>query len=139
MTNWVITQTTRFRAAVSYAGLSNLISFYGTSLYHLLIETEFPGTLWENFDLLWHWSPLAHVQNVTTPTLFIHGDSDHDVPIEQAEEMYVALKKLGVDATYVRYPGEGHGFRKSESREDQNRRTLDWFKKYLHPEYVKYK
>ena len=136
MTNWVITQTDRFSAAVTYASLTNLISFYGTSLYHLLIENEFPGNIWDNYDLLWHWSPMSHVKNVTTPTLFIHGDVDHDVPITQAEEMYVALKKLGVDTEFVRYPGEGHGFSSSKFSKDYERRKLEWFNKYLHPEKV---
>jgi len=133
MTNWVITQTDRFAAAVSVASVSNLISFYGTSLYQLLIETEFPGELWENFDLLWHWSPLKHVANVTTPTLFIHGEDDHDVPITQAEEMYIALKKLGVEAVLVRYPGEGHGFRQPRHARDYAERRLQWFIDHLHP------
>jgi dipeptidyl aminopeptidase/acylaminoacyl peptidase len=108
MTNWVITQTDRFKAALAGGSLSNLISFYGTSIYHLLVETEFPGEAWENYDLLWDRSPLKHVAGVKTPTLFVHGDADHDVPIEQAEEMYVALKKLGVETQLVRYPEVGH-------------------------------
>jgi len=133
MTNWVITQTDRFKAAVTRASVSNLISFYGNSLYQLLIETEFPGELWENYDLLWHWSPMKHVANVTTPTLFIHGENDHDVPITQAEEMFIALKKLGVETVFARYPGEGHGFRRPDHRADSSRRTLEWFTKYLEP------
>ena len=134
MTNWVVTQTARFKAAVTRASVSNLISFYGTSLYQLLIETEFPGELWDNYDLLWHWSPMKHVKNVVTPTLFIHGEKDHDVPITQAEEMFVALKKLGVETVFVRYPGEGHGFRRPEHREDSAKRGMAWFVKYLEPD-----
>lgn len=134
MTNWVITQTDRFKAAVTRASVSNLISFYGTSLYQLLIETEFPGELWDNYDLLWHWSPMKHVRNVTTPTLFIHGENDHDVPITQAEEMFIAIRKLGVESTLARYPGEGHGFRNPEFRRDSSERGLEWFKKYLKPD-----
>ena len=110
MTNWAITQTHRFKAAVASASLSNLISFYGTSLYTDLIESEFNMMPWDNYPLLWQWSPLAHVKHATTPTLFIHGEADNDVPITQAEEMYTALRKLGVAATLARYPGEGHGF-----------------------------
>jgi len=134
MTNWVITQTNRFKAAVSRASVSNLISFYGNSLYQLLIETEFPGSLWDNYDLLWHWSPMKHVGNVATPTLFIHGESDHDVPITQAEEMFIALKKRGVETVLARYPGEGHGFRQPEHRRDSGKRLMDWFARHLHPE-----
>lgn len=86
---------------------------------------------WDNYSLLWHWSPLAHVDRVRTPTLFLHGEVDHDVPITQAEEMYTALRKLGVDATLVRYPGEGHGFRRPVFIMDSNKRLFDWFNKYL--------
>lgn len=133
MTNWVITQTDRFRAALAGGSLSNLISFYGTSIYQLLIETEFPGEAWENYDLLWDRSPLKYVANVTTPTLFVHGDADHDVPIEQAEEMYVALRKLGVESQLVRYPEVGHMLGDS-SFLDLVDRTAAWFDAYLQPE-----
>jgi len=136
MTNWVITQTDRFKAAVTVASVSNLISFYGNSLYQLLIETEFPGYPWDNYDLLWHWSPMKHVKNVKTPTLFIHGENDHDVPITQAEEMYIALKKLGVESVFVRYPGEGHGIRRPDHRADYDKRRMDWFVKYLKPNII---
>ncbi|MGE0551833.1 MAG: prolyl oligopeptidase family serine peptidase [Gemmatimonadales bacterium] len=133
MTNWVITQTDRFKAAVSSASVSNLISFYGTSLYTDLIEAEFRGMPWDNYPLLWQWSPLAHVEGVKTPTLFLHGEQDHDVPITQAEEMYVALRKQGVEATLVRYPGEGHGVRRPDHVLDYNRRMMEWFDRYLAP------
>ncbi len=86
---------------------------------------------WDNYPLLWQWSPLAHVEHVTTPTLFIHGEVDHDVPITQAEEMYTALRKLGVDATLVRYPGEGHGFRRPVFIKDSRKRMIEWFNRYL--------
>lgn len=135
MTNWVVTQTGRFRAAASFAGLSNLVSFYGTSLYPDLIEVEFGGKPWEgdNYLELWQRSPLAHVAKVSTPTLFLHGENDNDVPIEQAEEMYMALEKRGVDTLLVRYPGEGHGVRKPSHVADFYRRLFDWFGKYLQP------
>ncbi len=131
MTNWVITQTPRFKAAVSVASVSNLISFYGTSLYTDLIEAEFNMSPKDNYPLLWQWSPLAHVEHVTTPTLFLHGEIDHDVPITQAEEMYVALGKLGVPTTIVRYPNEGHGFRQPTHIVDSIKRTDQWFDQYL--------
>ncbi len=131
MTNWIVTQTDRFKAAVAVASVSNLISFYGTSLYQLLIEVEFNGLPWNNYDLLWHYSPLRHIENCTTPTMLIHGEVDHDVPVGQAEEMYIALKKLGVDTTLVRYPGEGHGFRRTQNRVDYLERATGWFDQYL--------
>ena len=132
MTNWVITQTDRFKAAVSAASVSNLISFYATSLYQDLVHAEFSGFPWDgNFDLLWHWSPLAHVAQVTTPTLFLHGEQDNDVHITQAEEMYTALRRRGVEATLVRYPREGHGISEPKHQLDRTERTLAWMEQYL--------
>ena len=131
MTNWIITQTPRFRAAVAVASLSNLVSFYSTSLYQDLIHAEFGGFPWDNFDVLWQWSPLRFVRQVQTPTLFIHGENDNDVHITQAEEMYMALKRRGVDSVLVRYPREGHGLREPKHRVDALERTLAWFDRYV--------
>jgi dipeptidyl aminopeptidase/acylaminoacyl peptidase len=131
MTNWVITQTQRFKAAVSVASLSNLISFYSTSLYQDLIHAEFGGFPWDNFDLLWQWSPLRYVRQVQTPTLFIHGEQDNDVHITQAEEMYMVLRRRNIETVLVRYPREGHGLREPRHRVDALERTLSWFDRYL--------
>ncbi len=134
MTNWIITQTRRFKAAVVDGGISNLISFGGTSLYHSLMESEFNGNIYDNFPLLWQWSPLRNVKDVVTPTLFVHGTRDNEVPVSQAEEMYVALKKLGVPASFVQYLEEGHGWRpdlKPKNRYDLYNRIIAWFNQYL--------
>lgn len=131
MTNWIITQTPRFRGAVASASVSNLISFYSTSLYQDLIHAEFGGFPWDNFDLLWQWSPLRYVRQVQTPTLFLHGENDNDVHITQAEEMYMALKRRGVETVFIRYPREGHGLREPRHRLDALERTLSWFDRYV--------
>ena len=131
MTNWIITQTPRFKAAVSHASVSNLISFYSTSLYQDLIHAEFGGFPWDNYDQLWQWSPLRYVRQAQTPTLFIHGEQDNDVHITQAEEMYTALKRRGVETVLVRSPREGHGLREPRHRVDALERTLAWFDRYL--------
>ena len=131
MTNWIITQTPRFKAAVSAASVSNLVSFYSTSLYQDLIHAEFGGFPWDNYDLLWQWSPLRYVRQAQTPTLFIHGEQDNDVHITQAEEMYMALRRRGVETVLVRYPREGHGLREPRHRVDALERTLAWFDRYL--------
>jgi len=131
MTNWIITQTPRFRGAVASASVSNLVSFYATSLYQDLIHAEFGGFPWDNFDLLWQWSPLRYVRQVQTPTMFIHGENDNDVHITQAEEMYMALKRRGVDTVLIRYPREGHGLREARHRVDALERTLAWFDRYV--------
>ncbi len=133
MTNWVITQTNRFRAAAPIASLSNLISFYSTSLYQDLVHAEFNGFPWEgnNFETLWQRSPLAHVKNVRTPALLLHGENDNDVHITQAEEMYTALRQRGVPATFVRYPREGHSFSEPKHQLDMLRRVAGWMDRYL--------
>ena len=133
MTNWVVTQTTRFRAAVAVASLSNLVSFYATSLYQDLVHAEFDGFPWadDNFQTLWKWSPLAHIAKVKTPTLLLHGERDNDVHITQAEEMFTALRLRGIPSTLVRYPREGHGMTEPLHRLDALQRTLDWMDRYL--------
>jgi len=131
MTNWIITQTPRFKAAVASASVSNLVSFYSTSLYQDLVHAEFGGFPWDNYDLLWQWSPLRYVRQAQTPTLFIHGEQDNDVHITQAEEMYMALRRRGVETVLVRYPREGHGLREPRHRVDALERTLAWFDRYL--------
>ena len=131
MTNWIITQTPRFKAAVSVASVSNLISFYSTSLYQDLIHAEFGGFPWDNYELLWQWSPLRYIKQAQTPTLFIHGEQDNDVHITQAEEMYMGLKRRGVETVLVRYPREGHGLREPRHRVDAVERTLAWFDRFL--------
>jgi dipeptidyl aminopeptidase/acylaminoacyl peptidase len=131
MTNWIITQTTRFKAAVASASVSNLVSFYSTSLYQDLIHAEFGGFPWDNYEQLWQWSPLRYVRQAQTPTLFIHGEQDNDVHITQAEEMYMGLKRRGVETVLVRYPREGHGLREPRHRVDALERTLAWFDRFL--------
>jgi dipeptidyl aminopeptidase/acylaminoacyl peptidase len=133
MTNWIITQTNRFKAAVSHRSISNLISFYGTSAVGDLMHTEFNGYPWngENFALLWKWSPLAHVKNTVTPTMFIHGEIDNICPITQAEEMYTALRRRGIPAELVRYPREGHGLREPKHQMDGMLRGLEWMDHFL--------
>ncbi|MGE0129369.1 MAG: prolyl oligopeptidase family serine peptidase [Blastocatellales bacterium] len=131
MTNWIVTQTDRFKAAVASASLSNLISFYSTSLYQDLIHAEFNGAPWDNYDLLWDRSPLKHIKNARTPLMLIHGEQDNDVHITQAEEMYTAMRMRGVECVFVRYPREGHGLREPRHREDSLARTLRWFDRFL--------
>ncbi len=111
LTNWIITQTDRFAAATAGAGISNWMSDYAVADIPRTKESEFYGTPWEEEGLknLLAASPIVHAQGVTTPTLFVHGESDHRVPIEEAEQMYVALQKQGVPARMVRYPESYHG------------------------------
>jgi dipeptidyl aminopeptidase/acylaminoacyl peptidase len=111
MTNWIITQTHRFAAAVSGAGISDWVSDYGTADIPRTKESEFFGPPWEKEGLehLLASSPIVHAKGVTTPTLFVNGEYDARVPIEEAEQMYTALQKQGVPAKMVRYPQTYHG------------------------------
>jgi dipeptidyl aminopeptidase/acylaminoacyl peptidase len=129
MTCWIVTQTDRFRAGVSYAGLSNLISFYSTSLYQDLIHVEF-GMPWDRFELLWERSPLRHIKNAKTPTLLLHGEADNEVHITQSEEMFTALRRRGIASELVRYPRQGHGASEPRQQVDMLERTLEWFDRH---------
>ena len=133
LTNWIITQTDRFKAAVPSAGISNLVSFHYMAYYHDYLPVEFGSFPHENglIDLLWERSPIRYAGRVKTPTLFIHGENDNDVPIAEAEQFFVALKEAGVETVMARYPREGHGLRETAHVADSIRRSLAWYDKHL--------
>lgn len=137
MVNWLIAHTGRFRAAVSQRGTSNRISAYGTSdRIHHEADWEFLGPPWEQPQLYLERSPLFYAQRITTPLLLLHGEEDLVCPIEQAEQLYVALKKLRREVQFVRYPGESHALPRSgrpSNRVDLLHRTLAWFARFLVP------
>jgi len=78
-------------------------------------------------DLLWERSPLRYVQKVRTPALILHGENDNDVPISEAEQWFIALKDVGVEAVLVRYPREGHGVREPKHVVDALDRSIAWY------------
>jgi len=131
LTNWLVTQTNRFAAAIPTSGISNLVSFNYTSYYHDYLAVEFGAYPHENgvMDVLWERSPLRYVSKVTTPTLILHGENDNDVPISEAEQWYIALKDVGVDTTLVRYPREGHGLREPKHVADALDRSMAWYER----------
>jgi dipeptidyl aminopeptidase/acylaminoacyl peptidase len=133
LTNWIITQTTRFRAAVPYAGIANLVSFNYTAYYHDYLAVEFGGYPHEPgiMDLLWERSPIRYVQRARTPTLLLHGENDNDVPVGESEQFYIALRDAGVEAQMVRYPREGHGLRETRHVADSIERSIAWYKKHF--------
>ena len=131
MTNWVITQTTRFKAAATGAGLSNMISMWGTNDIPTLIDDYFSGPPMDQTDRYLKQSPLYYVKNVTTPTLILHGEIDPRVPTGQGYEMYNALKRRGVETSMVVYPRTQHGPQEPKFILDIMQRHLDWVAKHL--------
>ena len=133
LTNWIITQTTRFSAAVSGAGVSNWISDYGTADIPRTKESEFYGSPWQPdaAERMRALSPITHAANVKTPALFLDGEADMRVPIEEAEQMYTALRKQKVPARMVRYPGNYHGGWPPWDMVHRFDQEAKWFKQWL--------
>ncbi len=133
LTNWLVTQTNRFDAAIPVAGISNLISFNYMAYYHDYLAVEFGGFPHEDglMDLLWERSPIRYVHQVDTPVLLLHGENDNDVPIAEAEQFFVALKDVGVETEMVRYPREGHGIREVRHVVDVLERSVAWYRRHF--------
>lgn len=133
LTDWIVTQTDRFAAAVTGAGISNWISDYGTADIPRTKESEFYGAPWEpaSAERMRALSPITYAGNVRTPTLFVHGEADRRVPIEEAEQMYTALKKRQVPARFVRYPGNFHGGWPPWDMVHRYYQELQWWRQYL--------
>src|SRR6056297_744745 len=126
LTNYVITKTDRFKGAISGASETLYRSNYGHDHYQLHWELEL-GLPWETPQKWERISPFNDVANVTTPTLWIGGSDDWNVPILGSEQMYQAMKRLGVETQLVVYPGEHHGIRRPAFQEDRYERYLQWF------------
>ena len=125
-TDFIIGQTQRFKAAISGAGEALNTSFYGHDEYQRDYITEL-GTPWDNHALWDKLSPFYRVTNITTPTLFMGGDIDWNVPILGGEQMYQALKQLGRTTELVVYPGEYHEFKTPSHLKDRLERYLAWY------------
>lgn len=114
LTNWIVSHDDRFKAAVTQRCVSNFYSFFGTSdIGFNFGEFEFGGVPWKDTELLLKYSPISYVDNITTPLLIIHSEKDLRCPIEQAEQMFVALKYLGREVGFVRIPEESHDLSRS--------------------------
>jgi dipeptidyl aminopeptidase/acylaminoacyl peptidase len=108
MTNWIVTQTNLFKAAVTLRSISNFISDDGTRDGAYGHARDFGGDIFHNYDEYWKYSPLHYVQNVKTPTLVLHSDNDYRVPIEQGEQWFRALQHFHVTSEIVMFPRENH-------------------------------
>ena len=138
MTNWVIGHTDRFRAAVTQRTISNMYSMYGTddiaviSMFH-----ELGGAPWDSPELARRYmelSPITYVKAITTPLLILHAEEDYRCPMEQAEQLYLALKQLGREVEFVRFPDESHGLTrggKPKHRIEHMTRLVGWFDRHM--------
>lgn len=129
-TDFIIAQTKRFKAAISGAGVALVASFYGHDHYQMEYNIEL-GYPWENKGVWEKISPFYRVADITTPTLFMGGDLDSNVPILGGEQMYEALKTLGRTTELVVYPGEYHGFTVPSHLKDRMERYLAWYAHYV--------
>ncbi|TKD70890.1 S9 family peptidase [Pseudalkalibacillus hwajinpoensis] len=135
MTNWIVGKTERFKAAVTQRSISNWQSFYGVSdIGYFFTKWEVGSDLDENPEKLWHHSPLKYVDQIQTPLLILHSVNDYRCPIEQGEQLYVALKHRGKKTRFVRFPDSDHNLSRSghpELRVERLKHLAGWFDTHL--------
>lgn len=131
MTNWIVGHTDRFKAAVTQRSIVNQISFFGCSdIGPEGTRAEAGADPWNDFAKVWRQSPLAYADRVTTPLLIIHSDEDHRCPLEQAEQLFAALRWMGKEVELVVFEGENHGLSRGgrpANRIERLRRIQGWF------------
>nr|WP_282550590.1 S9 family peptidase [Halonatronomonas betaini] len=136
MTNWIVGQTDRFKAAVSQRSISNWVSMFATTDigYYFVKDQADGATPWNNLDELWDSSPLKYADRVSTPTLLIHSEEDYRCWLTEALQFFTALKYHGVESRLTIFKGENHELSRSGKPEHRIRRyqeMLDWFNQYL--------
>ena len=131
LTDCLVASDTRFKAATSGAGVSNVFGMYGHDQYVVQYDLEL-GQPWKNVD---KWLKIStaffHADRIKTPTLFLGGALDANVPVLGGEQMYEALKSLGIETELIVYPGEYHGIRRPSFQRDRFERYIAWYSKYL--------
>ncbi|HHW18460.1 MAG TPA: S9 family peptidase [Firmicutes bacterium] len=136
MTNWIVGHTDRFRAAVTQRSISNMYTKYGTSDIGFFANKRGMGgrDLWDSESFIMERSPIRYAPFVKTPILILHSEEDYRCPMEQAEQWYVALKRLGKTVEFVRFAGENHELSRSGkpwNRVERLERIAGWFDRYL--------
>ncbi len=135
MTNWAIGHTNEFAAAITDRCVSNMLSMAGNSDFPMFPDKYWKGAVYDRPESLWEQSPIKHFKNVKTPTLIIHSEGDLRCNVEQAEQVFSALKVMGVPTRFVRYPvSTSHGMSRSgppDLRIHRLHQILDWWGKYL--------
>lgn len=133
LTDYLIASDTRFKAATSGAGTAFTVSYYGTDHYISQYDNEigppWNPKSWETYQKLSY--PFLHADRIKTPTLFLCGEKDFNVPVAGSEQMYQALRSLGVETQLVIYPNENHGIQRPSYARDRYERYLAWYDKYL--------
>src|SRR5579872_506341 len=134
MTAWVIGHTDRFKAAVVERCLCNIVSFFGTMDYGFAWNRQTRVYPEDDVQKLWDMSPLKYVKNIQAPVMVIHSEGDDRTPLEQGEQMFNALRRLGKETRFVRFPEESHGLSrigKPSRRVERTGYIRDWFRQYL--------
>jgi dipeptidyl aminopeptidase/acylaminoacyl peptidase len=130
MTMWMVTQTTRFRAAVAGAGIADWQSYWGQNAISDWLVPYFGATVYDDPRVYARSSPIEFIKRVKTPTLVMAAERDGECPLPQSQEFWRGLQAQGVDTKLVVYPGEGHSLRKPENRRDRLVRILKWFESH---------
>jgi dipeptidyl aminopeptidase/acylaminoacyl peptidase len=133
LTDYLIATDTRFKGATSGAGTAFTVAFYGTDQYIIQYDHEigppWESKAWETYVKLSY--PFLHAYRIKTPTLFLGGERDFNVPIEGSQQMYQALRTLGIDTQLIIYPNENHGIQRPSYVRDRYERYLAWYEKYV--------
>jgi dipeptidyl aminopeptidase/acylaminoacyl peptidase len=131
MTAWTLSQTTRFKAVMVGAGLTNMYSMYSTNDLQTLLEEYFGAEPWDDEPVYWKRSAMAFIKQAKTPTLILHGSVDTRVPVGQAQELYMGLKKNDVPVELVFFPREPHGLQEPRHELDKMKREVAWFNRWV--------
>jgi dipeptidyl aminopeptidase/acylaminoacyl peptidase len=133
LTDYMIASDARFKAATSGAGTAFTVAFYGTDQYIIQYDHEigppWNPKAWETYVKISY--PFLHADQIKTPTLFLGGERDFNVPVQGGQQMYQALRSLGIDTQLVIYPNENHGIQRPSYIRDRLERYLAWYDKYL--------
>ena len=133
LTDYIIATDTRFKGATSGAGTAFTVAFYGTDQYIIQYDYEigppWNPKAWETYQKISY--PFLHADRIKTPTLFLGGERDFNVPVQGGQQMYQALRSLGVETQLVIYPNEFHGITRPSYVKDRYERYLGWYDKYV--------
>jgi dipeptidyl aminopeptidase/acylaminoacyl peptidase len=136
MTTWIVSHTSRFKAAISERAVNNLVSAYGSSDLFWAFAGQFGSSLYEDFDAWIQRSPARYADRIETPLLIMHSENDLRCNIEQGEHLFITLRLRRHEVEMVRFPAESHELSRSGSpvhRVERFQIILDWFDRYLKP------